>query len=193
MLMAAPILDPMATTIPRKIRGERKRGKRGMEVIFQINDKSKLAVMLGALRGVAVPDGVNVVLDSDGRKLALDQQTENYAPEPFAEYVLSNVANAEEYASACDIVRALGIDPETVPHYKPEDVESLDAWAARVTEEAVRDAKENPMTDEEAGALERKLAAYDGKKSAEMGILSDDDIVRMINEDRRERREKAVA
>ncbi|MCA1667641.1 MAG: hypothetical protein LC793_09685 [Thermomicrobia bacterium] len=43
---------------------------------------------------------------------------EQYTPERRAEFLLSNAVDAEDYASALEEVRAMGIDPETIVHYK---------------------------------------------------------------------------
>lgn len=49
------------------------------------------------------------------------------------------------------------------------------------------------LTPEEEEAEERELAAYGEQKAQESGITSDDDIVRIVNEYRREQKEKAAA
>ena len=43
-----------------------------------------------------------------------------YAPQRRAEFLLSNAVNADDYAWAVEEVRRMGLDPETVPHRKPE-------------------------------------------------------------------------
>jgi len=47
---------------------------------------------------------------------------EEYSPERIAEFLLNNAVSVEDYASAVAEVRALGIDPETIPHQKPAGV-----------------------------------------------------------------------
>lgn len=44
---------------------------------------------------------------------------EHYTPERRAEFLLSNAIDAEEYAWAIGLVRAMGLDPEAIPHHKP--------------------------------------------------------------------------
>jgi AbrB family looped-hinge helix DNA binding protein len=44
---------------------------------------------------------------------------EVYSPERKAEFLLSNAVTAEDYASAVAAVRAMGLDPETIPHPRP--------------------------------------------------------------------------
>jgi AbrB family looped-hinge helix DNA binding protein len=44
---------------------------------------------------------------------------EIYTPERKAEFLLSNAVDAEDYAHAEEEVRKMGLDPATIPHYKP--------------------------------------------------------------------------
>jgi AbrB family looped-hinge helix DNA binding protein len=45
---------------------------------------------------------------------------ETYTPERVAEFLLNNAVDAEDYESALAEVRAMGLDPESIPHLKPE-------------------------------------------------------------------------
>lgn len=45
---------------------------------------------------------------------------ETYSPERVAEFLLSNAVDAEDYANAVACVRGMGLDPDTIPHAKPE-------------------------------------------------------------------------
>jgi AbrB family looped-hinge helix DNA binding protein len=44
---------------------------------------------------------------------------ETYTPERIAEFLLSTAIDAEDYRRAERDVRAMGIDPKKIPHYKP--------------------------------------------------------------------------
>jgi len=46
---------------------------------------------------------------------------EVYTPERKAEFLLTNAIDAADYAAARETVRALGIDPDAVPHRPPPD------------------------------------------------------------------------
>ena len=48
-------------------------------------------------------------------------QVEEYTPERIAEFLLNNAVDATSYDLACAEVRALGLDPESIPHVKPQD------------------------------------------------------------------------
>jgi hypothetical protein len=60
-------------------------------------------------------------MDED-RKRSLARSSaaiEIYTPSRKAEFLLSNAVDAEDYALAIEEVRAMGIDPDAIPHYKP--------------------------------------------------------------------------
>jgi AbrB family looped-hinge helix DNA binding protein len=44
---------------------------------------------------------------------------EIYTPERIAEFLLNNAVDAEDYESAREEVRKLGLDPDAIPHEKP--------------------------------------------------------------------------
>jgi AbrB family looped-hinge helix DNA binding protein len=45
---------------------------------------------------------------------------EIYSPERKAEFLLSNAVNGEDYSEARKEVRRLGLNPDSVPHPRPE-------------------------------------------------------------------------
>jgi AbrB family looped-hinge helix DNA binding protein len=45
---------------------------------------------------------------------------EIYTPERVAEFLLSNAVDEADYARAVVRVKEMGLDPETIPHFKPE-------------------------------------------------------------------------
>jgi len=44
---------------------------------------------------------------------------EVYTPERRAQFLLSTAVDAADYADAVAEVRAMGLDPNAIPHYKP--------------------------------------------------------------------------
>jgi len=46
---------------------------------------------------------------------------ELYGPERKAEFLLSNSVDAQDYARAVAEVRAWSLDPEAIPHQRPEE------------------------------------------------------------------------
>ena len=57
------------------------------------------------------------VLIRPARVVAIE--TEAYSAARQAEFLLSNATGAADYAAAVAEVRALGLDPEAIPHHKP--------------------------------------------------------------------------
>ena len=47
---------------------------------------------------------------------------EMYSPEREAEFILGNASNAKEYAKAVAEVKAMGLDPAKIDHFKPHGV-----------------------------------------------------------------------
>ncbi len=89
-------------------------GKKGTVVIpaplrkkYGFNEGSQLIVE-------ALPDGVFL-------RPVVTLPVEIYTPERKAEFILNNTITPEDYALAVKKVRNMGLDPETIPHKKPED------------------------------------------------------------------------
>jgi bifunctional DNA-binding transcriptional regulator/antitoxin component of YhaV-PrlF toxin-antitoxin module len=53
---------------------------------------------------------------------ALVLPVEVYTAERKAQFLLSNAIDAADYAAALAEVRCMGLDPKTIPHYKPPGV-----------------------------------------------------------------------
>ena len=90
-------------------------GKRGTLVI-----PAKLRKIFGIEEGSELiaeetPEGILL-------RPALTIALELYGAERKAEFILSNAVDAQDYSRAVAEVRALGLDPEAIPHQKPEDV-----------------------------------------------------------------------
>jgi bifunctional DNA-binding transcriptional regulator/antitoxin component of YhaV-PrlF toxin-antitoxin module len=69
-------------------------------------------------------DGVEILAvaeDGELRLLASDLPTpEIYSPERRAEFLLNSAVSAEDYQWAIEETRRLGLDPDTIPHERPE-------------------------------------------------------------------------
>ncbi|MEX2527729.1 MAG: AbrB/MazE/SpoVT family DNA-binding domain-containing protein [Gemmatimonadota bacterium] len=89
-------------------------GKRGTLVI-----PAKLRRIFGIEEGSELiaeetPEGILL-------RPAVTIALELYVPERKAEFLLTNSVDAQDYARAVAEVRALGLDPEAIPHQKPEN------------------------------------------------------------------------
>jgi len=87
-------------------------GRRGTLVI-----PARLRRLYGIEEGSEViaeetPEGILI-------RPAVTVPIELYGPERKAEFILSNAVDADDYARALDEVRAMGLDPAKIDHYKP--------------------------------------------------------------------------
>jgi AbrB family looped-hinge helix DNA binding protein len=58
------------------------------------------------------PDGILI-------RPAIAIATETYSPERKAAFLLENAVDADDYASAKEAVRRVGLDPASIPHGRP--------------------------------------------------------------------------
>jgi hypothetical protein len=74
----------------------------------------------------------------------------------------------------------------------PEEDAQFEALVNQVMEDAMAGRIET-LTPEEEEAEARELAEYGERRAREVGGFTDDEIVRLLNEDRKERRERLAA
>ena len=88
-------------------------GKRGTMVI-----PAKLRKRFG------IEEGTLIIAEEHGDGIlirpAVAVPVEAYTPERVAEFLLSNAVDADDYADAIERVKWMGLDPDTIPHTKPE-------------------------------------------------------------------------
>jgi hypothetical protein len=76
--------------------------------------------------------------------------------------------------------------------HSPEDDARFEHMVNQIIQDALA-GKMEQLTPEEEDAEDEELAAYGEQTMRIFGVLTDDDIVRIINEDRKEQRERAAA
>src|SRR3954447_23647341 len=106
---AGAIRDRLPTAEPSRV------GKRGTVVI-----PAALRRQYGIEEGsfvIAEPREGGVLI-----RPALVLPIEVYTPERKAQFLLSNAIDAADYAGAVAEVRRMGLDPQSIPHYKPPGV-----------------------------------------------------------------------
>jgi AbrB family looped-hinge helix DNA binding protein len=87
-------------------------GKRG-SVVIPAKLRRRFGIEEGSLvMAEATEEGILI-------RPAVAVPLESYTPERRAEFLLSNAVDDEDYARAVDEVRRMGLDPESIPHYKP--------------------------------------------------------------------------
>lgn len=88
-------------------------GKRGTFVI-PARLRKRFGIREGSLV-IAEETGDGILI-----RPAVALPVETYSPERIAEFLLSNALDAEDYAEAVRDVRDMGLDPDSIPHKRPE-------------------------------------------------------------------------
>ena len=87
-------------------------GKRGT-VVIPLRLRRLLKIDEGSLLSLEErPEGVLV-------RAVVAVPLENYTPERKAEFLLSNAVDKQDYQEARAEVRAMGLDPDRIDHYRP--------------------------------------------------------------------------
>ena len=87
-------------------------GKRGT-VVIPARIRKHLGLTEGSLI-IAEEHADGVLL-----RPAMAVPLETYSAERRAEFILSNAVDRADYEKAAAEVRAMGLDPETIPHFRP--------------------------------------------------------------------------
>jgi AbrB family looped-hinge helix DNA binding protein len=89
----------------------------------RVGKRGTVVIPAALRRRYGIKEGTFVIAEPrDGGVLirpALVLPVEVYTPERKAQYLLSNAIDAADYADALAEVRAMGLDPDRIPHYKP--------------------------------------------------------------------------
>ncbi len=91
----------------------------------RVGKRGTLVIPARLRRIFGIEEGSEVIAEETAEGILLRPAVtialELYGPERKAEFLLSNAVDAEDYARAVEEVRALGLDPHTIPHERPED------------------------------------------------------------------------
>ncbi|HZB96081.1 MAG TPA: AbrB/MazE/SpoVT family DNA-binding domain-containing protein [Herpetosiphonaceae bacterium] len=93
------------------------------ESTAKVGKRGTIVVPAALRRRFGIEEGTLVIIEASDEGLlirpAVAVPVEPYTPRRRAEFLLSNAIDAEDYARAVEEVRRLGLDPATIPHYKP--------------------------------------------------------------------------
>ena len=93
------------------------------ESTTKVGKRGTIVVPAALRRRFGIEEGTLVIIEASDEGLpirpAVAVPVETYTPQRRAEFLLSNAIDAEDYARAVEEVRRLGLDPATIPHYKP--------------------------------------------------------------------------
>ena len=92
---------------------------------IRIGKRGTVVIPADARRRYGLEEGEMLVMEESAAGLLLKPvrayAVEIYTPERQAEFLINNAVTAAEYDEALTEVRALGIDPATIPHQeRPE-------------------------------------------------------------------------
>lgn len=92
---------------------------------IRIGKRGTVVIPADARRRYGLEEGEMLVMEESAAGLLLKPvrayEVEVYTPERQAEFLLNNAVTAAEFDEALADVRALGVDPEAVPHQeRPE-------------------------------------------------------------------------
>jgi AbrB family looped-hinge helix DNA binding protein len=88
-------------------------GKRGT-VVIPAKMRRRFGITEGSLI-IAEETGDGILI-----RPAIAMPVESYSRERVAEFILSNAVDPDDYASAVEEVRRMGLNPDNIPHQKPE-------------------------------------------------------------------------
>ncbi len=101
-------------------------GRRPVAEPSRVGKRGSIVIPAALRRRYGIEEGSFVVAEPQkGGVLirpALVLPIEIYTPERKAQFLLSNALDAADYADAVAEVRTMGLDPNTIPHYKPPGV-----------------------------------------------------------------------
>jgi AbrB family looped-hinge helix DNA binding protein len=90
----------------------------------RVGKRGAVVIPAGLRRRFGIEEGALVIAEEreDGILIrpAVALPVETYSPERVAEFLLSNAIDEKDYANAVARVRAMGLDPDTIPHTRPE-------------------------------------------------------------------------
>jgi AbrB family looped-hinge helix DNA binding protein len=89
----------------------------------RVGKRGTVVIPAALRRRYGIEEGSFVVAEArDGGVLIRPARVlpiEIYTPERKAQFLLSNAVDAADYTNAVAEVRRMGLDPGTIPHYKP--------------------------------------------------------------------------
>lgn len=95
----------------------------GQPELSRVGKRGTVVIPAALRRRYGIEEGTLVVAEArEGGVLirpAVVLPVEVYTPERKAQFLLSNAVDAADYAGVVAAVRAMGLDPAAIPHYKP--------------------------------------------------------------------------
>ena len=92
--------------------------------IIKVGKRGTVVIPAALRTEYGVAEGTQLVVEARQEGLLLRPVValpiEIYTPERKAEFLLNNAVTPEDYREAVQRVREMGLEPDTIPHSKPE-------------------------------------------------------------------------
>src|SRR3990167_11362557 len=92
--------------------------------ITKIGKRGTVVIPAGLRKQMHLKEGDLVIAENHGDgillKPAIVMAVEKYTIERQAEFILSNAIDAKDYRNARDTVKAMGLNPDKIPHIQPK-------------------------------------------------------------------------
>jgi AbrB family looped-hinge helix DNA binding protein len=89
----------------------------------KVGKRGTIVVPAPLRKRYGLEEGALVIVEASDEGIlirpAIAVAVESYTPSRKAEFLLSNAVDDDDYARAVEEVRRMGLDPATIPHYKP--------------------------------------------------------------------------
>lgn len=93
--------------------------------VLKIEKDGMVAIPSRMRKNLGLTEGSLVIAQQDDNSIVIrpapDMEIEIYTPERIAEFLLNNSIDAADYAQNVEEVKKMGLDPNTIPHFRPED------------------------------------------------------------------------
>lgn len=91
--------------------------------VVTVGKRGTIVIPASLRRRFKVHEGDLLITEDHGDGIliipAVALPIEQYSLERKAEFILSNSTDQRDYKKACEEVRKLGLDPDTIKHHKP--------------------------------------------------------------------------
>ncbi|HXV59791.1 MAG TPA: AbrB/MazE/SpoVT family DNA-binding domain-containing protein [Vicinamibacteria bacterium] len=95
-----------------------------MSEVTRVGKRGTIVIPAPLRKRYGLEEGKAVLVEAIAEGLllrpAVTLPVEMYSKERRAAFLLENAIDREDYERACEEVRKMGLDPDTVPHERPE-------------------------------------------------------------------------
>ena len=98
--------------------------KESVKETIRVGQRGTVVIPARLRRRFGIQEGALLIAEESAEGIllrpAVALPVESYSPERVAEFLLTNAVDEEDYAEAVARVKEMGLDPETIPHLRPE-------------------------------------------------------------------------